>query len=110
MSSIVSGFSGKAVYSPLMRFATIGILAGGLAGGLAGLFAGVLAGVSTGVFAGALAGVSTGVFAGVSTGEYGITATITLEWLLFCLLMILLEYLIVFIRIRYQQKDTGLES
>ena len=122
ITTLISGFSGKISFNLRYRPAFISIfvgvtvgmiigvvtgstVAGIIAGAFAGIIAGIIAGTTTaagttGASAGAIAGANAGAIAGNIVGAKGLTAIITLEWLGFCLLMMALEYVIVFYRNR----------
>ncbi|MCB9810887.1 MAG: hypothetical protein H6779_00700 [Candidatus Nomurabacteria bacterium] len=116
---LISSFLEKGITSPYIRYATINISAGvifasligaitdGYTGGVVGaiviLFLGLIVLELIPGLAGAIAGLFAASLTAVFAGEYGLTAPITLEWIVFCLSMVLLEQLIVFGRIKYQQ-------
>ncbi len=127
--TIISGVTGDNELNPIRRHSTVGIIAGITSSLIFGwyfdLWTGMLAGMFTGVFAGGLAngfngvfpGVITGMLAGMFTGVLtaifvvgsGLTAPVKLEWLGFCLLLIAVEYIIVFYR-RHRGKTTTLSK
>ena len=110
ISVIFSGFTENNI-SLFKRPAASGILVGALIGTLSGS---VLIGAFAGGFAGNLlisglinrfAGGFAGGIAGAFIMSYGLDAAITKEWYIFCSILIVLEYAIVFYR-RYKERST----
>ncbi|KXJ97805.1 MAG: hypothetical protein UZ19_OD1000869 [Parcubacteria bacterium OLB19] len=109
ISVIFSGFAKNNDLSLSKRPAAIGILVGALVGTLSsslhiGSFAGGFAGGVAGGFAGGVAGGFAGGVAGAFIISYGLAAAITKEWYIFCSILIVLEYTIVFYR-RYKERS-----
>lgn len=120
MTMIISGALGEITFNPINRSSLsilTGLLIGMFFGELVGITVGVLVGILTtnkltkalvGITVGALVGITVGVLVGESAGGYGLTNEATLEWIVFCILMIVLEYAIVFYRYRKQIKSESL--